>query len=50
MRPRTLPLDPDSEGGREVTELLLEFLATVEPKVARRRRERAAAQAEQKAA
>jgi hypothetical protein len=40
MRPQISPLDPNSEAGREVTELLLEFLATVEPKVAARRRAR----------
>lgn len=53
MRQRTLPLDPDSDGGKAAAHALTVFLASVGPGVRRRRRERLAAQssdAEQKAA
>lgn len=35
---RTLPLDPDSDAGKAAAEALTAFLASVEPKVAQRRR------------
>jgi hypothetical protein len=54
MRPPTQPLDPDSDAGRRVAASLTDFLASVEPKVAARRRARELAaqnaQNEQKAA
>jgi hypothetical protein len=40
MRPQTSPLDPNSDAGRNAAEALTAFLASVEPKVARRRRAR----------
>lgn len=42
MRPPTPPLDPDSEGGKAAAEALTNFLASVELRLATRRRRKPA--------
>lgn len=50
-RPQTLPLDPNSAAGLAAAEALTDFLASVELRLARRRRQATtAAAATQKAA
>lgn len=40
-RPQTLPLDPNSDAGMAAAEALTDFLASVELRLARRRRQTA---------